>query len=103
MWRSLQLIQNVAATVLTGIDKRDHTPPAGFSSLAARINKSRVVFKILLLIYMVLRGPVPSYLEELKASHQPNRLLSSAGLLVILRITTSRLWGPKLWPSGPSA
>ncbi|TWW78410.1 hypothetical protein D4764_11G0005310 [Takifugu flavidus] len=79
--RSLQLIQNAAARVLTGIDKRDHITP-------------------------VLRGLTPSYLEELVTPYQPNRPLRSqnAGLLVVPRVSRSRMGGrafsyqaPLLW------
>ncbi|TWW78155.1 putative RNA-directed DNA polymerase from transposon X-element [Takifugu flavidus] len=83
--RSLQLIQNAAARVLTGIDKRDHITP-------------------------VLRGLAPSYLEELVIPYQPNRPLRSqnAGLLVVPRVSRSRMGGrafsyqaPLLWNQLP--
>ncbi|TWW58968.1 hypothetical protein D4764_06G0004980 [Takifugu flavidus] len=84
--RSLQLIQNAAARVLTGIDKRDHITP-------------------------VLRGLAPSYLEELVVTpYQPNRPLRSqnAGLLVVPRVSRSRMGGrafsyqaPLLWNQLP--
>ncbi|TWW53028.1 hypothetical protein D4764_0258600 [Takifugu flavidus] len=83
--RSLQLIQNAAARVLTGIGKRDYITP-------------------------VLRGLAPSYLEELVIPYQPNRLLRSqnAGLLVVPRLSRSRMGGrafsyqaPLLWNQLP--
>ncbi|TWW71159.1 putative RNA-directed DNA polymerase from transposon X-element [Takifugu flavidus] len=59
-----QLIQNAAARVLTGIDKRDHITPV-MALLHWLPIKFRIIFKTLLLSYKVLRGLAPSYLEEL--------------------------------------
>lgn len=74
--RSLHLIQNASAGVLTGISKRDHFAPilASFQWLPI---KSRIDFKILHLTFKVLRGQAPLYLEKLIAPDHPNRPLSS--------------------------
>uniref|UniRef100_A0A674PCY9 Reverse transcriptase domain-containing protein n=1 Tax=Takifugu rubripes TaxID=31033 RepID=A0A674PCY9_TAKRU len=107
--RSLQLIQNAAARVLTGIDKRDHISPV-LASLHWLPVKFRITFKTLLLTYKVLRGLAPSYLEELVIPYQPNRPLRSqnAGLLVVPRVSRSRMGGrafsyqaPLLWNQLP--
>ncbi|TWW55902.1 hypothetical protein D4764_09G0009520 [Takifugu flavidus] len=107
--RSLQLIQNAAARVLTGIDKRDHITPV-LASLHWLPVKFRIIFKTLLLTYKVLRGLAPSYLEELVIPYQPNRPLRSqnAGLLVVPRVSRSRMGGrafsyqaPLLWNQLP--
>ncbi|XP_056913213.1 uncharacterized protein LOC130539113 isoform X2 [Takifugu flavidus] len=107
--RSLQLIQNAAARVLTGIDKRDHITPV-MASLHWLPVKFRIIFKTLLLTYKVLRGLAPSYLEELVIPYQPNRPLRSqnAGLLVVPRVSRSRTRGrafsyqaPLLWNQLP--
>ncbi|TWW55907.1 hypothetical protein D4764_09G0009570 [Takifugu flavidus] len=107
--RSLQLIQNAAARVLTGIDKRDHITPV-MASLHWLPVKFRIIFKTLLLSYKVLRGLAPSYLEELVIPYQPNRPLRSqkAGLLVVPRVSRSRMGGrafsyqaPLLWNQLP--
>lgn len=107
--RSLQLIQNAAARVLTGIDKRDHITPA-LASLHWLPVKFRIIFKTLLLTYKVLRGLAPSYLEELVIPYHPNRPLRSqnAGLLVVPRVSRSRMGGrafsyqaPLLWNQLP--
>ncbi|TWW54029.1 hypothetical protein D4764_0190140 [Takifugu flavidus] len=107
--RSLQLIQNAAARVLTGIDKRDHISPV-MASLHWLPVKFRITFKTLLLTYKVLRGLAPSYLEELVIPYQPNRPLRSqnAGLLVVPRVSRSRMGGrafsyqaPLLWNQLP--
>ncbi|TWW77382.1 L-aminoadipate-semialdehyde dehydrogenase-phosphopantetheinyl transferase [Takifugu flavidus] len=107
--RSLQLIPNAAARVLTGIDKIDHITPV-LASLHWLPVKFRIIFKTLLLTYKVLRGLAPSYLEELVIPYQPNRLLHSqnAGLLVVPRVSRSRMGGrafsyqaPLLWNQLP--
>ncbi|TWW80159.1 hypothetical protein D4764_10G0011890 [Takifugu flavidus] len=107
--RSLQLIQNAAARVLTGIDKRDHITPV-MASLHWLPVKFRIIFKTLLLTYKVLRGLAPSYLEEVVIPYQPNRPLRSqnAGLLVVPRVSRSRMGGrafsyqaPLLWNQLP--
>ncbi|TWW67247.1 putative RNA-directed DNA polymerase from transposon X-element [Takifugu flavidus] len=54
--RSLQLIQNAAARVLTGIDKRDHITPV-MALLHWLPVKFRIIFKTLLLTYKVLKRP----------------------------------------------
>ncbi|TWW57645.1 hypothetical protein D4764_07G0003640 [Takifugu flavidus] len=107
--RSLQLIQNAAARVLTGIDKRDHITPV-LASLHWLPVKFRIIFKTLFLTYKVLRGLAPSYLEELVTPYQPNRPLRSqnAGLLVVPRVSRGRMGGrafsyqaPLLWNQFP--
>ena len=62
--RSLQLIQNAAARVLTGTRKREHISPV-LASLHWLPVKSRIEFKILLLTYKVLNNQAPSYLNDL--------------------------------------
>uniref|UniRef100_A0A674PEA0 Reverse transcriptase domain-containing protein n=1 Tax=Takifugu rubripes TaxID=31033 RepID=A0A674PEA0_TAKRU len=107
--RSPQLIQNAAARVLTGIDKRDHITPV-MASLHWLPVKFRIIFKTLLLTYKVLRGLAPSYLEELVIPYHPNRLLRSqnAGPRVVPRVSRSRMGGrafsyqaPLLWNQLP--
>ncbi|TWW71520.1 putative RNA-directed DNA polymerase from transposon X-element [Takifugu flavidus] len=107
--KSLQLIQNAAARVLTGIDKRDHITLV-MASLHWLPVKFRIIFKTLLLANKVLRGLAPSYLEELVIPYQPNRPLRSqnTGLLVVSRVSRSRMGGrafsyqaPLLWNQLP--
>ncbi|XP_042341350.1 uncharacterized protein LOC121942262, partial [Plectropomus leopardus] len=90
--RSLQLVQNAAARVLTRSKKRDHISPV-LASLHWLPVKSRIEFKILLLTYKALNGQAPSYLSQLIVPYQPSRSLRSenAGLLVVPKISKSRL------------
>uniref|UniRef100_A0A3P8RUL5 Reverse transcriptase domain-containing protein n=1 Tax=Amphiprion percula TaxID=161767 RepID=A0A3P8RUL5_AMPPE len=92
--RHLQLIQNAAARVLTGVNKRDHISPI-LASLHWLPVKSRIEFKILLLTYKALNNQSPSYLKDLIVPYYPSRTLRSqtAGLLVVPRISKSRMGG----------
>ena len=107
--RSLQLIQNAAARVLTKTKKRDHITPA-LAALHWLPVKSRITFKILLLTYKALIGDAPSYLKELVVPYCPTRELRSlnAGLLVVPRVLKSRMGArafsyqaPLLWNQLP--
>ncbi|XP_071329025.1 uncharacterized protein [Trachinotus anak] len=108
--KSLQLIQNAAARVLTGTRKRDHISPV-LASLHWLPVKSRIEFKILLLTYKAINGQAPSYLGELIVPYFPNRTLRSlnAGQLVVPRVCKSRMGGgrafsyqaPLLWNQLP--
>ncbi|XP_067351072.1 uncharacterized protein [Channa argus] len=107
--KSLQLIQNAAARVLTGTSKRDHISPS-LASLHWLPIKFRIEFKTLLLTYKALNGQAPSYIEDLIAPYHPSRPLRSqnAGLLVVPRISKSRMGGrafsyqaPLLWNQLP--
>uniref|UniRef100_A0A3Q3KA17 Reverse transcriptase domain-containing protein n=1 Tax=Monopterus albus TaxID=43700 RepID=A0A3Q3KA17_MONAL len=92
--KSLQLIQNAAARVLTGTSKRDHISPI-LASLHWLPVKFRIEFKILLLTYKALNDKAPSYLKDLVEPYHPNRALhsQSAGLLVVPRVHRSRMGG----------
>ncbi|KAK2872069.1 hypothetical protein Q8A73_024565, partial [Channa argus] len=107
--KSLQLIQNAAARVLTGTSKRDHISPS-LASLHWLPIKFRIEFKTLLLTYKALNGQAPSYIEDLIAPYHPSRPLRSqnAGLRVVPRISKSRMGGrafsyqaPLLWNQLP--
>ena len=89
--KTLQLIQNAAARVLTGTRNRDHISPV-LASLHWLPVKFRIEFKILLLTYKALHGQAPSYLKELIVPYYPTRTLRSlnAGLLVVPIVSKSR-------------
>uniref|UniRef100_A0A3Q3K2M1 Reverse transcriptase domain-containing protein n=1 Tax=Monopterus albus TaxID=43700 RepID=A0A3Q3K2M1_MONAL len=107
--KSLQLIQNAAARVLTGTSKRDHISPI-LASLHWLPVKFRIEFKILLLTYKALNNKAPLYHKDLVEPYHPNRALrsQSAGLLVVPRVHRSRMGGrafsyqaPLLWNQLP--
>ncbi|XP_028454707.1 uncharacterized protein LOC114569086, partial [Perca flavescens] len=107
--KTLQLIQNAAARVLTRTKKRDHVSPV-LASLHWLPVESRIEFKILLLTYKALNGLAPSYLEELLIPYCPTRALRSqnAELLVVPRVSKCRMGArafsyqaPLLWNQLP--
>ncbi|XP_074521141.1 uncharacterized protein LOC141786455 [Halichoeres trimaculatus] len=107
--RTLQLVQNAAARVLTWTGRREHISPV-LASLHWLSIKSRIEFKILLLTYKALNGIGPSYLKDLIVPYNPSRSLRSqhAGLLVVPRVSKSSMGGrafsyqaPLLWNNLP--
>ncbi|CAJ1053038.1 RNA-directed DNA polymerase from mobile element jockey [Xyrichtys novacula] len=103
--RTLQLVQNAAARVLTRTSRREHISPV-LASLHWLPIKYRIEFKILLVTYKALNGQAPSYLDELVIPYFPSRPLrsQSAGLLVVPNVSKSSVGGrafsyqaPLLW------
>ena len=108
--KSLQLIQNAAARVLTRTRMREHISPI-LASLHWLPVRSRIEFKILLLTYKALNGLAPPYLRELIIPYCPIRALRSqdADLLVVPRVSKSRMGArafsyqaPVLWNQLPT-
>uniref|UniRef100_A0A3P9J789 Reverse transcriptase domain-containing protein n=1 Tax=Oryzias latipes TaxID=8090 RepID=A0A3P9J789_ORYLA len=73
----LQLVQNTAARLLTGSDKRAHITPI-LSSLHWLPIKWRIDFKILVLTYRALNGQTPKYLSDLLCPYASSRALRSS-------------------------
>ena len=103
--KTLQLVQNAAARVLTRTKKREHITPV-LASLHWLPVKSRIEFKILLLTFKALNNMAPLYLKELVVPYQPTRALRSqnSSLLVIPTVSKSRVGArafsyqaPHLW------
>ncbi|KAF7654004.1 hypothetical protein LDENG_00075870, partial [Lucifuga dentata] len=107
--RSLQLVQNAAARLLTKTRKYDHITPV-LASLHWLPVQARADFKVLLLTYKALHGLAPPYLSELLTPYTPARPLRSldAALLVIPSINKKSLGfrafayrAPYLWNTLP--
>ena len=90
--KTLQLVQNAAARVLTRTKKREHITPV-LASLHWLPVKSRIEFKILLLTFKSLNNMAPLYLKELIVPYQPTRALRSqnSSLLVVPKVSKSRV------------
>ncbi|XP_029284776.1 uncharacterized protein LOC115006618, partial [Cottoperca gobio] len=90
--KTLQLIQNAAARVLTRTRKWDHITPV-LAALHWLPVKYRIEFKILLLTYKSIKGQAPAYLKDLIVPYKPTRALRSqtAGLLVVPRVSKSTM------------
>jgi len=106
----LQLVQKVAARVLTRTRKYDHNSLV-LSALHWLPIKHCIDFKILLITYKALNGLAPQYLNKLLLHYSPPRPLRSqnSGNLIIPRISKSTAGGrscsylaPKLWNSLPN-
>ena len=108
--KTLQLVQNTAARILTGTKRQEHITPV-LSSLHWLPVEYRIKFKVLLLTYKAITGCAPYYLTEIIAPYQPNRELRSAnaGLLVVPRCFKSTVGArafshqaPSLWNNLPA-
>ena len=86
--KTLQLVQNSAARVLTRTKKRDHISPV-LASLHWLPVKSRIELKVLLLTFKAVNNMAPLYLKELIVPYQPTRALRSqnSGLLIIHKVS----------------
>ena len=100
----LQLVQNNAARLVLKQKKYCHITPH-LADLHWLPVKSRIKYKILMMVFKCLHGEGPSYLTSLLEPHNPTRSLRSSnkGMLKVPR--TRRKWGdrafsvagPKLW------
>ena len=108
--KSLQLVQNSAARILTRTKKREHITPV-LKSLHWLPMRQRIEFKVLLLAYKSLNNQAPTYLKELIVPYCPNRPLRSgtARLLAVPRINKSKMGArtfcyqaPLLWNQLPT-
>lgn len=105
----LQLVQNAAASLLTGTTKFEHITPV-LAELHWLPVKFRIDFKILLFIFKALQGQAPLYISELLSTYSAARPLRST-TQQLLAIPKTRLKtrgdrafsviAPKLWNSLP--
>ena len=76
--RKLQLVQNSAARLLTGTNKREHITPV-LQSLHWLPISHRIQFKVLVTIHKALYSDTaPAYVVELCTKYKPNRQLRSS-------------------------
>ncbi|KAF7241901.1 putative RNA-directed DNA polymerase from transposon BS [Varanus komodoensis] len=76
--RTLQLVQNRAARLLTGTGRYAHMTPV-FRQLHWLPIEARAQFKVLIMTYKALNGLGPGYLNERLCPYMPDRPLRSAG------------------------
>ena len=109
--KSLQLVHNAAARLLTRTRKFDHITPI-LASLHWLPITFRSDFKVLLLTYKALHGLSPLYLKDLIIPYSPSRSLrsSGAGLLLLPKVKKKSAGqrafayrAPFLWNRLPSA
>ncbi len=88
----LQIVQNAAAILLTGSQKRDHITPIlfyiGYQSVIG------LILRFCCLFFKSLNGLAPPYFSDLLQSYSPSRSLRSADqkLLTVPR-AKRKLWG----------
>uniref|UniRef100_A0A4W6FHD0 Reverse transcriptase domain-containing protein n=1 Tax=Lates calcarifer TaxID=8187 RepID=A0A4W6FHD0_LATCA len=108
--KSLQMVQNAAARMLTKSRRFDHITPV-LASLHWLPIHVRSDFKVLLMTYKILNGLAPSYLSDLLNPYIPSRALrsQSAGLLSVPRVKKKSAGcrafsyrAPFLWNNLPS-
>ncbi|KAF7246446.1 AT-rich interactive domain-containing protein 2 [Varanus komodoensis] len=110
--RTLQLVQNRAARLLTGTGRYAHMTPV-LHQLHWLPIEARAQFKVLIMTYKALNGLGPGYLNERLCLYMPDRPLRSAGesllqepsMKEIRRVSTRRrafsAVAPNLWNSLP--
>ncbi len=72
----LQMVQNAAARLLTGVRKQEHITPVSISLHWLTIQYI-IYFKVLMLFFKALNGLTPVYLSDLLSAHNPGRSLRS--------------------------
>ena len=105
----LQRIQNSAARLVTGIDRRHHIKPV-LQQLHWLPVEQRIHYKLLLQVYRALNGLAPAYIAELLQEHVPCRELRSASRNLLVVPPSRTTWGdrsfrgaaPQLWNSLPA-
>jgi alpha-D-ribose 1-methylphosphonate 5-triphosphate synthase subunit PhnG len=109
--RRMQLVQNAAARLVTGLRKFDHVKPT-LRDLHWLPVRQRINYKVALLVYKCLHGLAPSYLADdcrPVSTMAGRRQLRSAdtGMLVVPRTRTSigarsfAVRGPTVWNKLP--
>lgn len=108
--QKLQVIQNSAARLVTRTKKYESISPI-LRALHWLPIRSRIVFKILLLVYQCFHEIAPSYLSDLLVKYQPVRSLRSVQKdLYVVPCISTKYYGkrsfehaaPELWNSIPN-
>ena len=95
----LQLLQNNAACLLTGVSRREHVTPV-LKNLHWLPVDNRITFKVLATIHKSLHSTNgPSYIKELFQLYHPRRSLrSSSDMWQLETIKTSNKYGARSFP-----
>ena len=99
----LQRMQNIAARIVPRCSKFSHFTPV-LKSLHWLPVKSRIQFKILLLMFKAVNGLAPPYLCELAVQYDPSRDLRSTDqkLLIVPKARCKTLGSRSFAVAGPS-
>ena len=94
----LQRVQNAAARLICRVKKKDHITPA-LMSLHWLPVRLRPNFKILTLVYRLLKDIGPLYLRELISRYQPSRSLRSQSKnLLMVPCSRTVSYGSRAFP-----
>ena len=105
----LQRVQNTAARIVTLTRKYDSITPIMFKLHWLPVH-SRIIFKLLLLVYKALNGKAPSYISSLLSHRKCSRSLRSSGQeLLTVPLAKLKTYGdqafsiaaPKQWNNLP--
>ena len=104
----LQLIQNIAARIITGTRKYDHITPV-LKSLHWLPIAHRIEFKLNCLTFRIIHGQAPVYLKDLINQRSCRALRSSSKITLMVPKSRTRMYGdryfsiaaPRLWNNLP--
>lgn len=106
--RRLQKVQNSAARLIARRKKADHITPT-LKELHWLPVKSRIEYKILLLVFKCINGKAPEYLSSMIEAYIPTRSLRSESKYLLKEKSALKKYGdrafsicgPKLWNQLP--
>ena len=91
----LQRVQNTAARIVTLTRKYDSITPITFKLHWLPVH-SRIIFKLLLLVYKALNGKAPSYISSLLSRRKCSRFLRDSGQeLLTVPLTKLKTYGDR--------
>ena len=92
----LQRIQNTAARVVTLTTKYSHIKPVLLDLHWLPVS-SRIIYKLLLIVFKSLNGQAPAYIQDMLNIYKPSRNLRSANRYLLQEIKSYRTWGTDLF------
>ena len=104
----LQRIQNTATRVVTLTKKHSHITPVLLDLHWLPIS-SRIIFKLMLMVFNALNGKAPAYILDMLNIYKPSRNLRSGSKYLLQEPKCHRTWGdrsfsvaaPRLWNKLP--
>ena len=108
MFHLYQRIQNTSSCVVTLTTKYSHIKPVLLDLHWLPVS-SRIIYKLLLIVFKSLNGQAPAYIHDMLNIYKPSRNLRSANRYLLQEIKSNRTWGdrsfsiaaPHLWNQLP--
>ena len=107
--KRLQRVQNACAKTIMGRAKKDHVTPL-LKELHWLPVKSRINYKLIMIVFKCLHGIAPQYLSDLLTKYEPGRSLRSENkILLVEPPSRTKIYGnrtlsyaaPRLWNQLP--